>query len=368
MSEGGGGAAPGRLDRVRELLRANDLGGILVADLLNVRYLCGFTGSNGLLLVLPERAVFFTDSRYTLQAGEETGGVEVVEVQELDSAAAARALETGVQRLGVEERGLSVARWRKLGGAMGTAQLVDVGAALDGLRRRKEDGELDQLRAAARLAEEALRRVLPLVKPGSSEQAIALAFHFEALRLGADALSFDTIVAAGPRGALPHAKPGARPLAAGDLVIVDFGVRLAGYCSDQTVTLPLGTVEPEARTVYDVVLRAQREALAASVPGIVLAEVDRAAREVIASAGYAERFGHGTGHGVGLAVHEAPTVGSRATEVAEEAMVFTVEPGIYLPGRFGVRLEDTVVLRASGAELLTSVPKEFGAVWDWAAA
>jgi Xaa-Pro aminopeptidase len=355
-----------RLTRAREVLSSVGLGGLLVSDLLNVRHLCGFTGSNGLLLILPDRVTFFTDSRYTLQAGEETRGVEVSETQDLDQAACQAALGAGVSRLGLEEKVVSVARWRKLGESLPGVELVDAGEALDALRRCKDPGELQQLREAARLAERALRAVLPRVRRGVSEAEVAFAYQVEALRLGAEALSFDTIVAGGPRGALPHARPGQRRFEEGDLVIFDFGVRLGGYCSDETVTVPVGRVEEEARRVYDAVLQAQRAALDAVRPGVPLVDVDRAARDVIAGAGYGERFGHGTGHGVGLAVHEAPTVSTRSKENAAAGMVFTVEPGIYLPDRFGVRLEDTVLVTPDGPEGITTVPKEFGAVWDWA--
>ncbi|MBI5017428.1 MAG: aminopeptidase P family protein [Deltaproteobacteria bacterium] len=356
-----------RLARARDLLSLRGLGALLISDLLNIRYLCGFTGSNGLLLVLPGRAVFFTDSRYTLQAREEVQGAEVVEAPELDPAGGEAVRTASITRLGVEEKSLPVARWRKLGGLLPDAELEDVSESLDALRWSKDAGELQRLRDAAQLAEGALRAVLPKLRPGVSEAEVALAYQVEALRLGADALSFDTIVAGGPRAALPHAHPGGRRFERGDLVIVDFGVRLAGYCSDETVTVPVGRVEEEARRVYDTVCRAQQAALALVGPGVRLVEVDRAARQVIAEAGYAERFGHGTGHGVGLAVHEAPTVSTRSNDSAEAGMVFTVEPGIYLPERFGVRLEDTIYVTSGGPERVTAVPKEFGAVWDWAA-
>lgn len=355
-----------RMARAQGILSSSGLDALFVSDLLNVRHLCGFTGSNGLLLVLPGRALFFTDSRYTLQAGEETRGVEVSETADLDQAACDAARGAAVARLGVEERTLPVGRWRRLGDLLPGVALADAGETLDALRRCKDAGELRQLGEAARLAERALRAVLPRVRRGVSEAEVALAFQVEALRLGADALSFETIVAGGPRGALPHAHPGGRRFEEGDLVIFDFGVRLEGYSSDETVTVPVGRVEEEARRVYDAVFLAQQTALAAVRPGVPLVEVDRAARDVIAEAGYAERFGHGTGHGVGLAVHEAPTVSTRSKETAEAGMVFTVEPGIYLPDRFGVRLEDTIVVTPNGAQRVTAVPKEFGAVWEWA--
>jgi Xaa-Pro aminopeptidase len=229
----------------------------------------------------------------------------------------------------------------------------------------KDGREVEGLRAAARLAETALLVALGKLRPGATEQEVALAFHFEALRLGAESLSFDTIVAGGPRGALPHGKPSSRCFEEGDLVVFDFGVRLAGYCSDETVTVPVGRVEGEARKVYDAVYSAQQAALSVIRPGVALVDVDKAARDFIAQEGYGGFFGHGTGHGVGLAVHEAPTVSTKSKEQAREGMVFTVEPGIYLPDRFGVRLEDTVRVTPDGFDRITTVPKEFGAVWDW---
>lgn len=354
-----------RLVQAQGILSSQGLGGLLVSDLLNIRSLCGFTGSAGLLLLLPGRALFFTDSRYTLQAREETRGVEVMEAQDLDRQTCEAA--AGVTRLGLEEKNLSVARWRRLAEMLPGVEFADAGEALDGLRVCKDAGELQCLREAARLAERALRAALARVRTGVPEAEVALAYQVEALRLGADALAFDTIVAGGPRGALPHARPAARRFQEGDLVILDFGVRLDGYCSDETVTVPVGRVEEEARRVYAAVFDAQQAALAAVRPGVPWVEVDRAARDAIGLAGYAERFGHGTGHGVGLAVHEAPTVSPRSKDTAEVGMVVTVEPGIYLPDRLGVRLEDTILVTAGGHERLTAVPKEFGAVWDWAA-
>jgi len=351
-----------RTAATRELLRRERLDALLVLDLLNVRYLCGFTGSSGVLLLLEDRGIFFTDSRYTLQARQETAGLEVVEIADLDRAAAGLLNGLGASYAGLQYTSLSAARHARLSGLV-EADLVDVGTAVDRLRVCKGAEEACKLSAAARLAEEALSSISHLVRPGVTELEVARAFHVACLERGADGLSFETIVAGGARGALPHARPTARPFREGDLVIVDFGVRLDGYCSDETVTLPVGGVTEAARGVYEVVHQAQRAALQALRPGVALADVDRAAREMIRAAGHGEHFGHGTGHGVGLAVHEAPTVNSRSEELAEEGAVVTVEPGIYLPGQLGVRLEDTVRVTADGWERITSLPKEFGAAF-----
>lgn len=353
-----------RAAAARRLLTRERLDALLVLDLLNVRYLCGFTGSNGLLLLLEDRAVFFTDSRYTLQAREETEGVEVAEAADLDRAAAGALNARGARYVGFQPTSLTAARRTRLARLV-ESELVQVGTEIDLLRVSKGPGEARKLVAAARLAEAALASVAPLLGPGGTELEAARAFHIACLERGAEGLSFDTIVAGGPRAALPHARPTGRPFQEGDLVLVDFGVRLEGYCSDQTVTVPVGEVGEDARGVYELVFQAQRAALQALRPGTVLAEVDRAARGVIAAAGHGEHFGHGTGHGVGLAVHEAPTVNARSEDVAQEGAVVTVEPGIYLPGRLGIRLEDTVQVTAEGFERVTAVPKEFGVFWDW---
>ncbi len=350
-----------RLCRLRRVLEDERLDAVLVADLLNIRYLCGFTGTAGLLVVTADDALFLTDGRYTLQAREETRGCRVEEARDLDAAAAAHLDRLAAAFVGLQAASVSAARWTRLQRLLRGAELVDLEAGVDGLRAVKDPGELDALRRAAELAERCLEAVLPLVRPGITEEEVARAFRIEAIRQGADGLAFDPIVAGGPRGALPHARPGPRPLREGDLVVVDFGVRFRGYCSDETVTLAVGEPEPEARRAYEVVLEAQRAALDALAPGVRFADVDRAARRVIEEAGYGDRFGHGTGHGVGLAVHEAPTVNARSRQVAEPGMVVTVEPGVYLPGRFGVRLEDTVVVTGQGCERITGLPK------DWAA-
>jgi Xaa-Pro aminopeptidase len=338
------------------------LDALVVTDLLSIRHLCGFTGTSGALALRGGEAVFFTDSRYTLQARRETFGVEVREAADIDGALCESLVSSGVGYAGFEAEALTFARWRRLKSLLGRIDLVDVEGRVTRLRLRKTPGEVARLREAARLAEEAFREAAELLRPGVTEAEVARRFHEAVLRRGSDGLAFDTIVAAGPNGALPHAHPGTRPIEEGDLVVFDFGVRLDGYCSDETVTVPVGKVEGEAREVYGVVLAAQRSALAAVRPGAPLAEVDRAARDTIREAGYGDFFGHGTGHGVGLAVHESPTVSPRSRDTAREGMVFTVEPGVYLAGRFGVRIEDTVEVTGEGYAPVTALPKDWDAL------
>lgn len=335
------------------------LDALVVTELLSIRHLCGFTGSNGILAVGKEGSVFFTDSRYTLQARRETFGVEVREAADVDAVLCESLRAAGYA--GFEPETLTHARWRRLRSLLGRIDLVDVEGRITRLRLCKTPGEAARLREAARLAEEAFQEAASSMRPGVTETEVARKFHEAVLRRGGEGLAFDTIVASGPNGALPHARPGSRPIGEGDLVVFDFGARLDGYCSDETVTVPVGRVEGEARDVYDVVLAAQRSALAAVRPGVPLVEVDRAARGVIEEAGFGAFFGHGTGHGVGLAVHEPPTVGPRSKDEVREGMVFTVEPGIYLAGRFGVRIEDTIRVTEEGWEPITTLPKDWGA-------
>lgn len=352
------------MEKVWGILDRQRLDAALVFDPVNIRYLCGFTGSNGLMVVSPRGAILYTDSRYTLQAREEAAGIGVTEATDLEAAAANDLENDGAAYVGLQYRSLTANRLRRLTRLCRGVDVVDLGTELDVLRESKTAREVECLREAARLAEEALYAVLPLVRDGATEREVAREFHLEALRRGAEDLSFDTIVAGGERGALPHAKPSERCFRRGDLVVFDFGVRLLGYCSDETVTVPVGHVDGEAREVYEVVRRAQRAGLAAVRSGVPLVEVDRAARDLIREAGHGDHFGHGTGHGVGLAVHEMPTVGPRSKGVASRGAVFTVEPGIYLPGRFGVRLEDTVLVTETGWEPITRVSKEFGAALE----
>jgi len=353
-----------RLSRLGRLLDDESLDVLIVFDLLNVRYLCGFTGSNGVLLASRKGFRFLTDSRYIIQACEETAGVEAVESRDLDQSIVDEVKAAGAVKVGLQAKSLNAARWKSFENLLPKAELIDLGTLIDQFRTVKDASEVRLLKDASKLAEYSLLSILPLVRPGMSEREIAAAFHIEVLKNGAEGLSFDTIVASGPRGALPHARPGDRKLQNGDLTVIDFGVRLNGYCSDQTVTLPVGRPDAESRRIYDVVLAAQAAALNKLKAGVKFSDVDDAARKVVTDAGFGEFFRHGTGHGVGLAVHEAPTVNSRSLEVAKAGHVVTIEPGIYLSDRLGVRIEDVVLTTDNGYDLLTVLPKELGAVAD----
>jgi Xaa-Pro aminopeptidase len=351
------GERPGR---AAELLAAAGIDLLLVTNLVNLQYLTGYTGGNGIAVIGPETRVFFTDFRYIEQAAEEVDST-------FDRARSSQDLLEGVEdslpageaRLGFEEAHVSVAQHRRLRELLpDRVELVGVSGLVEGLRAIKEPAELAAIRAATDLADEAFEQFTSGGLIGHTERDLALTLEFEIRRRGAERPSFEPIVAAGPHGALPHATPRDVAVRVGDLVVVDWGAELDGYCSDCTRTLAAGEPGREAGDVYELVLQAQLAALEAVAPGAQARDVDAVAREMIAAGGYGEHFGHGLGHGVGLEVHEAPRLAQRSEAQLQPGNVVTVEPGIYLPGRFGVRIEDLVVVAADGREILTSISKE----------
>ena len=352
-----------RIARVQAALEDEGVDALYVTHLPNVRYLCGFTGSNGCLVIGRSGARFLTDGRYRTQAGEQVQGAEV-EIyglpDELDRGLRRAFADFGAASktmIGFEAAHLTVAaldRLRGLGGfePVGTKQVVER------LRMVKEPAELDRIREAARMADEGLAHVLERVTEGASERELALDLEFYMRRQGADDVSFDLIVAAAERSALPHAHPSERQVEKGRYLLFDLGCIFEGYCSDLTRTVMVGDPDERHREIYDLVARAQQAGLDAVQPGRPAAEVDRAARQVIEDAGYGDAFGHGLGHGVGVEIHEAPTLRSTSSDVLEAGNVITIEPGVYLPGWGGVRIEDLVAVTPGGADVLSRSTKE----------
>jgi Xaa-Pro aminopeptidase len=355
-----------RADRLAARAAERDLGLLLVTDLVNVRWLTGFTGSNGAALVGAgengERR-FVTDFRYLTQSAEELDAEWEREIaQELIPRLAER-LPDEALRVGFDDATMTVrdhARLAEL--APAGVELVPAGGLVEELRSIKDPGELDKIRAAARLADDALREVLERGLVGRTERDVAIDIEFTLRRLGAEAASFPPIVAAGPHGALPHAVPRDAEIPPGTLVVVDWGAQLDGYASDCTRTYATGEIDGRHREVYELVRLAQEQALAAVRPGPSGREVDAVARSIITDAGHAEHFGHGLGHGVGLLVHEGPRLSQTSDARLEPGMVVTVEPGVYLPGTVGVRIEDLVAVTADGHEVLSSLPKDLQVV------
>jgi Xaa-Pro aminopeptidase len=362
-----------RLDRLRAEFDLAGVDGLLVTRLPNVRYLTDFTGSAGLLLVTAADALFVTDGRYREQASEQLGsagvtaGVVVGATQatqrDLVSAAVA---DAGLGRLGLEAHGVTWAQQRAFADEwFPDVELLATTDVVEGLRRVKDDGEVARIEAACAIADDALAALLPNLADGPTEIEFAIAIEFGMRERGASGNSFDPIVASGPNGAKPHARPSERVIGGGELVVIDFGCIVDGYCSDMTRTVSVGDPGPEARRLYEVVRESQAAGSTAVGPGVVCGEVDRASRAVIDAAGWGDAFVHGTGHGVGIEIHEAPRVGATSGDTLDPGDVVTVEPGVYLTGIGGVRIEDTLVVTApgegangAGSRVLTNSPKD----------
>jgi Xaa-Pro aminopeptidase len=345
----------GRGDRLAALLAERELDRILVTDLVNVRYLTGFGGTNGACICGEGIRLFLTDFRYSERAVAEVEGWDVLTI---DSDWLAGIAEHLRGRTGFEDDHVSVRTLERLSEKLAEGvEPVAAGGMVERLRQVKDAGELTSIAAAAELADDVWRWSLERGLAGRTERDVARAAEARIRELGADP-SFPAIVAAGPNGALPHAEPGEREIGRGELVVFDMGAELDGYCSDGTRTFATGEPGEEARNVYEVVREAQAAALGAVAAGAGGEEVDAFARKVIEAGGHGERFGHGLGHGVGLEVHEAPRVSQRSQDVLEAGEVVTIEPGVYLPGRLGVRIEDLVIVTEEGYRNLSGLSKE----------
>ena len=329
-------------------------------DMNNIRYLSGFTGTDGVLIATEQSSFFLTDSRYEAQAQQQVNADRVICYQKKIDAVIMQLVAQGVKKVGFEASFLPVSTWQELTRlTAGRFEWIGVVEPLKTLRGVKAADEIRALEAAAQLHVDAFAAICPLLVPGTCEREIALQLEFALKRAGGEDKAFDFIVASGYRGALPHGVASDKKLASGELVTIDFGTRIDGYHSDETITVAIGSVSTELRAIFDIVLQAHDRAIDAVKPGVRLATLDAVARDFIAQRGYAEAFGHGLGHGVGLDIHEYPALSPRATAALEEGMVVTIEPGIYLPGVGGVRIEDTVVVTADGCRCLTRLPKHF---------
>ena len=353
-----------RADRLRERFPGAECDALLVTRLVNIRYLTGFTGSAALLLVGADRLVFVTDGRYGEQSSEELEAAGVKASVEVSATVGGQqaVLQTatrGVTRLGLEAEAVTWAQQRRFASEwFPSAELVPTTGLVEELRLVKDAGELARMEAAAAAADRALAVVHPMLAQHPEEREVALALEVEMRREGASGPSFETIVAAGANGAKPHARPSPRRIEPGELVVIDFGAVVDGYCSDMTRTMCVG--EPHsatARRMVEVVSASQQAGVAAIAAGVSGKAVDEACRSVIVDAGWGDAFIHGTGHGVGLEIHEAPRVSSASTDTLAPGHVVTVEPGVYLPDVGGVRIEDTLIVTERGCTPLTHAPK-----------
>jgi Xaa-Pro aminopeptidase len=348
-----------RLTKLRQLLIDNELEAIVIGQPENRRYLSGFSGSSGYLIISQEEQVLATDGRYYEQVGRECPGWRLEKVKQKFTDILPGLLTTlGAKRVGFESTHLSVATYEKWREAAGKVEWVATANLVESLRQAKDEDELAAIRRAVAIADQALAELRAWLRPGLTEREIAWELESAVRRHGAEKTSFDIIVASGPNSALPHHKTGERPIAADEPILIDMGCIFAGYCSDVTRTLCLGQSNGRFNEIYELVLRAQERAETGIKAGMAAREADALARRVIAEAGYGEFFDHGLGHGVGLAIHEDP----RMTHISEDTLpagtVVTVEPGVYLPAWGGVRIEDMVVVRQDGVEILTASSKE----------
>lgn len=346
--------------RLEAALAASRVDAFLLIHPPNLRYLCGFTGSSGVLALAGGKRVLFTDGRYSTQAREEAQGARVVIARGgLLEEAAAWLGRQRVRRLGVEAQHMTLAARSALVRLLtAKTRLRPLADLVERQRMIKEPGEIALIRSAVRLGSSLFNRALKVLRPGVTEAEVAAEIEYGARRGGAQGMSFETIVAAGRRSAMPHGIASLQPIPNKGFVVLDFGVILGGYCSDMTRTVHLGRASSQAREMYQVVREAQEQAISAVRAGVKAGEVDYAARRVLQEAGLGRYFTHSTGHGLGLEIHEPPRLGKGQTEILEAGMVVTIEPGVYVAGRGGVRIEDVVVVTPKGCEVLTPTSKE----------
>ena len=352
-----------RLDQLMERLPEKELDAILISAPENRQYLSGFTGSAGYLFIAKGTAVLLTDSRYTEQATHQAPDFQVVQVRGGWDWLLGLLKENGVQRLGFESQDMTVATYDRLieavkeDAGLKKVSLVAASGLAEEQRITKDEGELASLQRAIDASDQAMEAVCPTISEGMTEREVAWRMEMAMREFGADGLSFDTIVAAGPNGAMAHHMPSDKVISKGEPIVIDMGARVDGYCSDITRTVVVGETDETFRKVYDIVLGAQLTAINTVRPGMSGGDCDELSRGVIAEAGYGDNFGHSLGHGVGLAVHENPRVSPTSTDALEPDMVFTVEPGIYITGWGGIRIEDIVVLGENGATPLSKASK-----------
>jgi len=348
-----------RLSRLRSsLFPSSAIQTLILCDLYNIHYLTGFTGSDGVLIIRPQTATLLVDGRYLTQAREEVQVVDFYLYQDkVDGIETVLDMKAG-ETIGFEASAVSYEFYLRLSDRLGKDRLKPLSEELSSLRAVKEREEVSCIRRAAELSGEVLDAALQTIRPGMRERDLALEIDFGARRAGVERMAFETIVASGVNAALPHARPGSKILEHGDLIVVDYGVVSEGYCSDETCTFCLGFADDRKREIYARVKEAHDRAMEAVRSGVHCRQIDRIARSVLAKYGLDVYFSHGTGHGVGLEVHEAPRVSTNSDTVLIEGMVVTIEPGVYLPGQWGIRIEDTVLVRDDGFEVLTKMPKD----------
>lgn len=344
-----------RIKKLRDLLESGSLDALMLSGAVNRRYASGFTGTAGTVIISRDDAWLVTDFRYTQQASAQCPGFRIVTLKTEEKLH--QWLETfKFQRIGFEADIWTIDAFQPYK-ELPETQWIPVHEDLMKLRMLKEAEEVEAVERAAAIGDQGFRHILEVIRPGITESEVALELEFFMRKAGASALSFDSIVASGERSSMPHGTATDKAIEAGDMLTLDFGCIVDGYCSDMTRTLVVGQATPEQRKLYDIVLQAQQASLDAVKPGVRCADVDLAGRSIIEAAGYGPQFGHGTGHGVGLEIHEQPRVAASSEAILSAGMVITIEPGIYVPGFGGVRIEDLIVVTEDGYKLLSASPK-----------
>lgn len=346
-----------RIHRVRKNFPNYHVDGIIFSNMSNIHYLSGFTGSDGVLVLSSDGARLLVDGRYTTQAATEVQQISVIQYQNKIQGIEQAVKELGLTKIGFEASFVNVEMYNDLRRRFKKAKLVALGDELRLLRACKDKHEIVVMKKAAAIASKAVAALAGEIQSGWTEQETALQLEMTARRSGAEQVSFETIIASGKNAALPHAKPTNRKIRKGDFVVIDFGVKYQGYCSDETCTFAIGELTGDQKNAYRAVLRAHDEAIAFIRAGVAAADVDALARSVLGEK-YCRYFVHGTGHGVGLEVHEAPRLAPNSQDVLTAGMVVTVEPGLYYPGRWGIRIEDTVFVKESSCEIITKMNKK----------
>jgi Xaa-Pro aminopeptidase len=347
-----------RINRVFHVLKQKDVDAIIIRGMDNIFYLTGFRGSEGSLLVTRGDVVLLTDFRYLTYAAEVTRGIAIVETRGKENPLATLCDRYGIRKMGFDSYNTTYQVYQGWRETAPNVEFTPIGTDIEAIRTQKEPEEILATRRAIQVATDAFTRVLAKMAPGTTERQIATELDYTMENLGADGPSFETIVASGARAALPHAKPTDRALKRGETVIIDFGCQVGGYSSDETCTIAVGEVDKKLQEIFIAVDEARKAGIKAVRAGLPVVELDTVVRAIVEEHGYGEFFRHGTGHGVGIAVHEAPAITVKAEALLEENMVITVEPGIYIPNVGGIRMEDMVLVTQNGGEVLTHLRKD----------
>jgi Xaa-Pro aminopeptidase len=348
-----------RISQANTLVKKNKVDVFIISKLNNIRYLSGYSGSNGLLVIAPPKAYFLTDFRYTVQARKEVKNCQVIIAERdlLSELVHLPCFKPG-SKIGYEPSVMTVKTLEKISELLPKATMIPLENIVESLSVIKDASEINKIKKAAKITDAVFSEILPMVKPGVKEKDIALDMSYKMIKMGAEGPSFDFIVASGQRSSMPHGRASDRRFKKGDFITFDFGCFYEGYASDETRTVVLGRASAKQKKIYGIVLRAQEAAIDAVKPNMPAKELDTVAREIINREGYGDYFGHGLGHGLGLLVHDNPNISPRSTDILMPGNVITIEPGIYIPNWGGVRIEDDVLVTGNGGKSLTRSPKE----------